>query len=81
MNEAWILSLLEEALESLQGTVEEIKFNDQFDFGGYLVGMEHLYNHLNTAWNSRNVGAKSVQESSEEYLYKWRQFPKDIAMK
>jgi hypothetical protein len=81
MTKAWILSHLEEALESLQGTIEEITSDDQFDCEGYLAGMEHLYNHFNTSWNSRKVDAKSIEKSSEEDFYKWRQFPKNRAMK
>ena len=78
MNRSWILHHLEEAQEALQALIRDIKADNEFNFSDYLIDMEHLYNHLNTAWNSRDVDERHVRESVEEDFYRWRKFPADI---
>jgi hypothetical protein len=40
--------------------------------------MEHLYHHLNTAWNARDESPEGVAATSEEDFQRWRQFPEDL---
>jgi hypothetical protein len=40
--------------------------------------MEHLYHHVNTAWNARDSSAERADACSQEDFDCWRQFPQDI---
>ena len=80
MNKAWVLFNLKEALEELKRTIKEIESDPEYDFGQYLVAMEHLYHHINTAWNSRNSTNQEDEECSESNFAKDRQFPSDLDM-
>lgn len=80
MNRKWILHNLGEAMETLQGMIDKIKDEQEFDFSNYRDEMKHLYSHLNTSWNSRDVDEKSVRDCLEEDFAIWRQFPGDMRM-
>ncbi len=81
MNKEYIKFHLEEALKQLQETLDEISENTDFTEPEFMLDMEHLYNHLNSAWNARNSSTEEAQECSEEIFAKWRQFPTDIDLK
>lgn len=80
MNREWILLHLKEASEELTRTIQEMEQDPEYDFGEYLVAMMHLYNHLNTAWNSRDATPERVKACTYEEFERWRQFPTDIDM-
>jgi hypothetical protein len=80
MNREWILFHLKEASEELTRTIQEMEKDPEYDFGEYFVAMMHLYNHINTAWNSRDATPERVKSCSFEEFEKWRQFPSDIDM-
>ena len=44
------------------------------------IDIEHLYHHLNTAWNSRNSTDRQAKECTEHDFNQWRRFPDDIDM-
>lgn len=81
MNKQYILYNLKEALEQLTKTVNELETDDEYEFGNYIVDMEHLYHHINTAWNSRDSSESESLECSELNFNKWREFPIDLNMK
>lgn len=80
MNKDYIIFHLSEASEELQRTLREIQSDPEYAAEEFRVAMEHLYNHINTAWNARNSSVLSTSELSGEEFEKWRQFPKDIDM-
>jgi len=80
MNREWILFHLKEAHEELRSAIEEFEKRSDCDDGEYLVTMMHLYHHLNTAWNAKDVSIEDARISSDENFSKWRQFPSDIDM-
>ena len=80
MNRDWILFNLDEALEELSKTIQEIKENSGYEYGEFLVAMQHLYHHLNTAWNSRDASPDQVTNETEEDFQRWSQFPDDLPM-
>ena len=80
MNREWVLLHLKEAHEELRRTIEEFEKTSDYDTGEYLVAMMHLYDHLNTAWNSKDASLEEVRTCSKESFSKWRQFPSDIDM-
>lgn len=80
MNKDYIIYNLKESLESLVSIIENIEKNEEYENGEYSVDMQHLYHHLNTAWNARNTSKLESEECSEENFGKWREFPSDIYM-
>ena len=67
---------LKDALEGLQRCVTEMENESGFDESDYHVHMQHIYFHLNNAWNLRN---ESFDEINKEHgLDRWSCFPKDI---
>jgi len=80
MNKEYIIYNLKEALEQLSMTINELETDKEYEFGDYKVQMEHLYHHINTAWNARNSSEKESIECSEKNYEIWRQFPNDIEM-
>jgi len=76
----WVLFHLREALEELQKTIRGIEQDSEYNDGDFYVGMQHLYHHLNTAWNSRDASEEQAAESAEEDFFRWRVFPTDIFM-
>ena len=80
MNREWILLHLKEAHEELTRVIEECEKSSDYDAGEYLVAMTHLYDHLNTAWNSKDASIEEVRTCSTGSFGKWRQFPSDIDM-
>jgi hypothetical protein len=80
MNRAWILSHLREAHEELTRTIARIDAGPDFDEIEFEIAIAHMYNHLNTAWNSRAESDQRIAAMSEEEFYAWRAFPLDISM-
>jgi len=77
MNKDKVLFHLREAKEQLDDTIKSLETNNEYDFDLY-NDLEHIYSHINSAWNGRNKGYEE-EETDEEYS-KNRQFPTDIDM-
>ena len=75
MNRTWVLFHLREAAEELSRTISEIETEADYDDVEFEVAMQHLYHHVNTAWNARDASAQATTECSENDFYVWRQFP------
>ncbi len=80
MNKDWVLFHLREALEEINITINDIEGDPEYGIGEYSVAMQHLYHHINTAWNSRDCTVEEADECSESNFSKWRRFPADIGM-
>lgn len=80
MNKDFILDNLKEAKEELNRTIQEIEKDQVFDYNSYLTNIMHIYQHLNFAWNIRNVTSSRVKSCSKSDFNKWKQFPRDIEM-
>ena len=80
MNRDWILFHLGEAHDELARTIQEIRDDPDYDYGEFLVAMQHLYHHLNTAWNSREAAPDQVRNESDEDFGRWSQFRGDLPM-
>ena len=75
MNKDWVQFHLTHAHEALGQLITDMKADQDYDYGEYVVDMSHVYHHLNTAWNSRDTTEDAARECSEEDFYRWRQFP------
>jgi hypothetical protein len=80
MNRKYVLYNLKEAQGQLSETIEEIENNSDYEYGEFIVDMEHLYHHLNTAWNAQDTAEKESDECSEQNFNKWRKFPDDFSL-
>ena len=80
MNKKYIMYNLKEALTELNNMIYDIEKNDGYEIGNLAVAMEHLYHHVNTAWNARNSTDDESTICSQSDFDKWRQFPSDIEM-
>ena len=78
MNKDFILFHLSEAEEQLRQTIEALRRDPEYGFGSYSVDMQHLYLHLNTAWNGRDATDQQFTECRQEDFDAWRQFPQDL---
>jgi hypothetical protein len=81
MNKDHILTHLKEAKTEIDRMTSEVEKDSDFDFDGYYVNLQHIYSHLNTAWNSRKQNKEKVQAASQDDLDKWRRFSSDVDMK
>jgi hypothetical protein len=78
MKKEIILAHLSEAKEELDGMLAEIEGDSDFDLDGYYVSFQHVYHHLNTAWNSRKESDSRMKNCTEEDFMRWRKFPIDF---
>jgi hypothetical protein len=80
MNKDWILFHLREGLGQLAETIASLESKSAYGEIEFGIDMEHVYNHLNTAWNSRKAAPQRMADCSNEDFYAWRAFPADISM-
>ena len=78
MNREHTLWQLHEAAEELQRTIREIERKPEYDYAEFVVAMQHLYHHLNTAWNARDESPERIQACTDIDFDRWRQFPQDL---
>ncbi|MCD6215257.1 MAG: hypothetical protein J7J46_09885 [Candidatus Desulfofervidus sp.] len=71
LNREWIRTQLWEAKEELDGTLAKIVTDEEYDEGEFKIAMDHIYTHLNVAWNERNA---RIVGNADAWL-----FPEDIA--
>ncbi len=80
MNRDWVRFHLGEARDGIATTLAEIESTPDYDYGEFWVAMQHLYHHLNTAWNSRTATELQVKQASDQDFNRWNQFPTDLPM-
>jgi hypothetical protein len=80
MNREYILYNLKEALEQLTETISDFENNNDYEYAEFKVDMEHLYHHLNTAWNAQNSTEQESNVCSDCDYNQWRQFPQDLIL-
>ena len=77
MNTEHTLFHLKEALEQLQKTISSLE-SEELHQVELKLDLEHLYHHLNTAWNARNSTNEEARECSATNFKMWGQFPADL---
>lgn len=71
LNKEWILTHLKEAKEELDRTIDKIENDEEYCEEEFKIAMDHIYTHLNVAWNERNA---RIVGNADAWL-----FPEDIA--
>jgi hypothetical protein len=69
---------LADALEDLGAIDEMVRPNVEIDEEEFRVRMAHLYWHLNSVWNSRNLSSEELDAADHGRLNELGQFPKDL---
>jgi hypothetical protein len=80
MNRDQVLSHLSEARDAITQMIEEIRLTPDYDDSEYWVDMQHVYHHMNTAWNSRKATPDEVDEATDDVFNRWNLFPSDLPM-
>jgi hypothetical protein len=78
MNRKHTLWHLRDAAEELQRKIRDLEDKPDYGYAEFSIVMQHLYHHMNTAWNARDKSQEQVAECSEADFIRWRQFPEDI---
>jgi hypothetical protein len=80
MNKFYVSFHLKEAQEAIQQLIVDLEQNPDYDDVEFRIDIAHLYNHINTAWNARDVADEETSELTDDLFYQWRAFPTDIDM-
>jgi hypothetical protein len=78
VNKEFILTDLKEALKELEQMIGEIEKDGSFDFDQYSVEMQHIYYHINKAWNLRKEDKETIRNCSKNKFFEWSKFPNDF---
>ena len=80
MNREWVLFHLREAHGEIAKTIGEIEDTPDYGYGEFWVAMQHLYHHLNTAWNAREASVEQVEHLTDNDFKRWSRYPTDLPM-
>lgn len=73
-----ILSNLGEAREQIELIEARVKSGEKVSEIELQIWIEHVYHHLNFAWNVRHVSTKRYSRLKDEEFNLWSKFPEDI---
>ncbi len=76
-NRELIARNLREALEQLEEIVESITSDPEYPEEQFRIHLEHVYHHLNFAWNIRDADEARVIRCSDEDFREWSRYPAD----
>ena len=80
MNVKYIRYNMEEALDEIENIMNQLKRGDGYSHAEFSSSIQHLYHHINIAWNSRETTWEETEQASEEQLRKWGEYPDDIKL-
>jgi len=69
---------LEDTLSELQKLNKRISSGDMPDEVEFQIAMQHIYHHLNFAWNTRMESIQKRADMTEEQFHQWGKFPEDL---
>ena len=71
---------LSEARDELQRLEAFVTDPKKRNHGEFLVGLAHVYHHLNFSWNARYVPSSRYRAMSDAEFNRWSRFPKDLPL-
>ncbi len=80
MYKEFIVSELKEAKKELEQMIGEIEKDTDCDFNDYFIEIQHIYHHINKAWNMKKEDKETIKNCSEKDFFRWSKFPSDIAL-
>jgi hypothetical protein len=79
MHKDYALFNLAEAKAAIETLISEMQADPEYDVGNYIVDMQHIYWHINSAWNGRNFDVSRDQLTDEKFEA-FIDYPKDLAL-
>ena len=80
MNQRFIQSNLKEAQEELARLLEALSSDGEVSFEDFHSQMAHVYHHLNSAWNGRNISDADWRGYSDKTYQALEKFPADLPL-
>ena len=75
-----ILSNLAEAREQIEQIEEQANNGNKPSEIELQIMLEHVYHHLNFAWNIRHTSTENYSNLTDDEFNEWSQFPKEMEM-
>ena len=79
MHKDYALFNLAEAREAIEQLIAEMSNDPEYDYGNCSVDMQHIYRHINSAWNGRDFDV-SQSELTDAMYESFIQLPKDHSL-
>ncbi|MBO9667581.1 MAG: hypothetical protein J7501_12300 [Bdellovibrio sp.] len=79
MNHKFILYNFEEIQEEIETLMKKLKRGD-ISHAELYSGVQHVYHHLNIAWNARDTEPGKIADLDDPMMDVWNQFPTDIKL-
>lgn len=80
LNRNQVLLHLAEASEAIATTIRDLQSHPEYGDAEYWVELQHVFHHLNTAWNSRAVTQAQIGAATDADFNRWSAFPTDLPM-
>ena len=77
LNWEFILYNLRDAGEQIDEIVRLAESGD-LDETNFQIKLEHVYHHLNFAWNLSRIGSKRAARCVRKDFNEWSKFPRDL---
>ena len=78
MNRKFITYNFQEIQEEVELVLRQMKSGDSHE--SYYKSVQHIYHHLNIAWNARVEGQDTVFDLDDPRMDSWKEFPTDIKL-
>ncbi|RLD11546.1 MAG: hypothetical protein DRI44_03275 [Chlamydiae bacterium] len=80
MNYDIIITNLEQASQALQDTILKIQkqkniLDDETIEDEFEVNLQHIYHHLNVAWNARRASIQKYRNMKDADFNEWSKYP------
>ena len=70
---------LQEAKEAIEQLMADMQSDPDYDQANYTVDMQHIYWHINSAWNGRDFDSSKSALTAERFDT-FIQFPADLSL-
>jgi hypothetical protein len=79
MQKDYALFHLAEAKEAIESVLARMQADPDYDQSNFAIDMQHVYWHINSAWNGRHFS--SDQQALTDAVYQsFIQYPKDLEL-
>lgn len=79
INKEVLIYQLNEARIELVDIISDLKSNSEFEEYDIFISLQHVYSHLNFAWNARGETLERILEGTDQDFRKWETFPIDLS--
>jgi hypothetical protein len=69
---------IKDALKEMQKLDRQISSGDMPDEVEFQIAMQHIYHHLNFAWNIRHEPIENYVGMTKDQFNLWGKFPEDL---